>query len=327
LIWTAYQNGINANGTPGSPFGPTQSTIAGYDPTTGALVRTINVSGKIDGLGADWGLKSLLATVNEDANSAFVAVDPESGAVTTFTYSPKPEVSGNGGTDAISVFDNSIFVIHSNPNETTQPTQYKVQIQPSTLIAQLTPVFFDNSRATDALTGARVQLNLTDPDTNFVMPRVSERFGGELGTISQGDGKVIFASHPEGSPKLEVLNVTDNATGNVPPIDSLAVATSNAGTLYVVDAKAGTIQAFDTSGLASGTVFVTEAKDNGNPQLGNLDLDTGVITPFANHFQNPKGLLFVPEHHGGVPDHPDHGHSAVAKFDSGGLAVGLRRQV
>ena len=29
VIWTAYQNGINADGTPGTPGGPTQSTVAG----------------------------------------------------------------------------------------------------------------------------------------------------------------------------------------------------------------------------------------------------------------------------------------------------------
>src|SRR5580704_5465567 len=39
LIWTAYQNGINPDGTPGTTGGPTQSTVAGYDPSTGALVR------------------------------------------------------------------------------------------------------------------------------------------------------------------------------------------------------------------------------------------------------------------------------------------------
>jgi hypothetical protein len=32
---------------------------------------------------------------------------------------------------------------------------------------------------------------------------------------------------------------------------------------------------------------------DGNPLLGTLNLFTGKITPLGNHFQSPKGLLFV----------------------------------
>lgn len=70
IIWTAYQNGIQANGTAGELGGPTTSTIAGYDQSSGSLVKTINVTGKVDGLTADPKLHRLIATVNEDSNSA-----------------------------------------------------------------------------------------------------------------------------------------------------------------------------------------------------------------------------------------------------------------
>lgn len=46
-------------------------------------------------------------------------------------------------------------------------------------------------------------------------------------------------------------------------------------------------------GYPAGTVFVTEPSDNGNPLIGILDLSNGVITPFANHLINPKGLIYV----------------------------------
>jgi hypothetical protein len=91
-----------------------------------------------------------------------------------------------------------------------------------------------------------------------------------------------------------VLALTDNKPGNVPPIDGLAVATSDRGTLYVVDAATGTIQALDTSGWRAGTVFVGEPSDNGNPIIGTLNLSTGAIAPLGNSFQSPKGVLFVP---------------------------------
>src|ERR1700730_15789027 len=53
LIWTAFQNGINPNGTAGSPGGPIQSTVVAYDSTTGKIVRQIQVLGKVDGITAD----------------------------------------------------------------------------------------------------------------------------------------------------------------------------------------------------------------------------------------------------------------------------------
>lgn len=295
LIWTAFQNGINPNGTPGTSGGATQSIVAGYDPSTGALILTIPVTGHVDGLTADPRTGTLIATANEDANSTFNLIYPALGAVAVYTYNPNPAVSSVGGTDSIAILDGNIYVSHSNPLDTTQPTVYVVKPEISTtLTAALTPVFYDNSMATNALTGKTVQLGLTDPDTNFVMPNESPRFGGDLATISQGDGEIIFASHLTGNPNLWVMSVTDNAEGNVPPIDGLAVATSNRGTLYVVDSAAGTIQALSTAGCQKGTVFVSEPSDNGNPLLGTLNLFTGKITPLSNQFQSPKGLLFVP---------------------------------
>jgi hypothetical protein len=295
VIWTAYQNGINPDGTPGTPGGPTQSTVAGYDAKTGALVKTIAVTGKVDGLTADPAIGRLIATVNEDSNSAFNLVNPATGAVTTYQYSPDPAVSGNGGTDSIAVKGSQIYVVHSNPNDTTQPAEYQVQLDNFyTHKAYLHAVFNDNSTATDAVTGQPVTLGLADPDTNGFMPPQAPRFAGQLVTIAQADGQMIFASHLRLVPKLTVLNLTDNKPGNVPPIDGFAGATAGSGTLYVVDAKAGTISALDTHGWPAGTIFVGEPSDNGNPLIGTLNLFTGQITPLGNKFVSPKGLLFVP---------------------------------
>ena len=297
VIWTAYQNGINPDGTPGTLGGPMQSTVAGYDAASGVLVRTVQVTGKVDGLTADPALGVLIATDNEDDNSAFNLIYPVTAAVATYTYSPNPAVDGVGGTDSIAVIDGQIYVSHSNPHDVTQPTAYLVtpDTLTSTLTALLTPVFFDNSIATNAITGTTVQMGLTDPDTNYVMPSISPRFGGDLATISQADGEIVFASHVSKNPQLSLLPLTDNKPGNVPPIDGLAVATSDHGTLYVVDNAASTIQALDTSAWRAGTVFVGEPNDNGNPIIGTLNLSTGVITPLGNSFQSPTGMIFVPD--------------------------------
>lgn len=290
LLWTAFQNGIGPDGTPASG-GPATSTVAGYDPRNGSTpVLTIAVTGKVDGLTADPRTHRLIATVNEDSNSGLDVVDPATGTVTAYQYSPSPEVSGNGGTDSVAVRNGEIFVVHSNPNDTTQAAEYAVTLDGATATAQLAPVFLCGSTATDAVTGASAPLAMADPDTSAFMPGSAPRFAGQLATVGQADGQIVFAAKPDGkaAPKLTVLNLSDG-TGATPQVDGLATATAGRGTLYVVDNKPGTITALDTSGWPAGTVFV------GSPNgLGTLDLSTGVITPLGNSFTAPKGLVFVP---------------------------------
>ena len=76
MLWTACRNKINPNGT---PAGPNASTLAVYDLSSGALVNTINVRGKVDGFAADSQTRALLATANEDVNSTFNLINPASG--------------------------------------------------------------------------------------------------------------------------------------------------------------------------------------------------------------------------------------------------------
>ena len=302
VLWTAYQNGIGTRGEPSACC--SQSTVTGYDAKTGALVKTIGVTGKVDGLRADTEHHRLIATVNEDGNSALNVIDVAAGGVTTFSYSPNPEVSGNGGTDSISFWHGSMFIAHSNPNDTSQAAVYKVSLDWATHVAGLSALFSDDSSAIDAVTGKSVALALTDPDTTAVVPGDAPRFGGHLLLISQGDGEMIFASSPAG-PSLTVLNLFDSPTAafpsgeNLPPIDGFAVATADSGTLYVVDNKGGSsgtgsITALHTGGWQEGTVFVSEANDSGNQMIGTLNFHTGKISPLGNSFANPKELLFVP---------------------------------
>jgi hypothetical protein len=252
----------------------------------------ILVTGKVDGLTADPKSGHLIATVNEDNKSALNVIYPVLGATAVYTYSPNPAVMGNGGTDSIAIRNGQIFISHSNPNDVTQPTEYRVKLFQSNLTVFLTPVFYDNSMALNVLTHKQVSLALADPDSNYFMPSSSPRFAGTLATIGQADGQLIFASAILKTPVLKVLNVTDNKASNV-PIDGIAVTTSGTGTLFVVDASANTIVALNTKGWPSGTVFVGEPKDKANPLVGVINLNTGVITPLTNAFVSPKGLLFI----------------------------------
>lgn len=312
-LWTAYQNGINPNGSPGSPGGIDHSVVTGYAIPSGIVVQMVNVTGKVDGLTSDPARCVLLATINEDSNSSFAVIDPNLGTVARFSYSPSPTVGGNGGTDSIALWHDQIVVSHSNPNDTTQATAYSVLLSWSSHIAYLTPLFYDDSTAQDVTTGASLTMHLTDPDSNFVMPHGVPRYAGTLATVSQADGRLIFAGmSPHGHVHLQQLNLTDNVSGNLPPIDGIAAARTGNGTLYVVDSGANSIYALSTSGFAAGTVFVGEPNDNSNPLVGTLDLNTGKITPFANHFVSPKFMLFVAApgsghgHHGGHGEGEDH---------------------
>jgi hypothetical protein len=163
LIWTAYQNGINPDGTPGTPGGPTKSTIAGYDPMDGRLVETIRVTGKVDGITADPGIDRLIATVNEDENSALYLVNIATGEATKFRYVPSPSELDNGGTDSIAIWGGQIVLAHSNPNDTEDATAYAVTLDRSPGIAHLKTLVTNDSRARNAVTHKWVTLALTDP--------------------------------------------------------------------------------------------------------------------------------------------------------------------
>jgi len=198
VLWTEFQNGVNPDGSPGTS-GATNSTLAGFDATTGALVTTFSLAGHVDGVTAAPRLHALIVTTNEDNNSSLFLVNPTSHTVVNYTYSPSPAVAGVGGTDAIAMIGDQIILTHSNPSDVTQPADYTVTLDSTTNIAHLTPGFYDNGTATDAVTGATTTLGLTDPDTNLTMPVTSPRFGGQLATISQADGQVIFSSNNRGS--------------------------------------------------------------------------------------------------------------------------------
>jgi hypothetical protein len=235
--------------------------------------------------------------------------------VVQYAYDPSPAQPNSspppptaGGTDSIAISHGHIFVTHSNPAQASSPATYEVTLDPGSHVAHLRPVFADNATATDAVTNQKVTLALTDPDSNRAMPSASPRFAGQLAQVAQADGEVIFVHRPTGAaPPLTRLSLSNSGSpSSHPPVDDIAVATADRGTLYVTDPKAGTVTALSTAGLPVGTVFAAEASDAKTPLVGTLDLATGVITPLGNTFTNPHGLLFVPSgQHESDDDHTE----------------------
>ena len=295
-IFVAWQNGVGPKGEPATN-GNTQSTIAQYS-STGHLVNSWQLTGRCDGMTADSRNDRIIATINEDGNSSLAVIKPDAPAASQlalYTYSPNPPVHG-GGTDAPHIYRGQILISASNPSDTTQPAVYRATLSGTT--ATLTSVFTDDSSAivantNDPMFGKSVTLGLTDPDSNFVVPGSSPRFGGDFVLDSQGDQQQVYV-RDAGRPgqQMYVLNLSQS-------VDDTVWATSSSGTLYATDGHS-TVYAIHGQ-FEVGTAFsaVTPGNANNAPPtpgpnyLATLDLNTGVLTPVAGVAFPVKGLTFV----------------------------------
>lgn len=158
--------------------------------------------------------------------------------------------------------------------------------------ATLTPVLMDNVIASDAspgaAAGAMVKLNLSDPDSNNVVPAASSKYAGQVVLDSQGDSRLIF---------IKNIGTANQANTSLPignQINDIAWATSTKGTLYVTDNADNKVYAI-TGNFKKGTAFVASPSDSGVAGfVGTIDLSSGIIKPIALGMKSPAGLLFVP---------------------------------
>jgi hypothetical protein len=201
-----------------------------------------DVAGKADGVTADPSSGLVIATVNEDANSALSTINPTSasaaGAVHRYAYNePLPHF---GGTDAISVGQGRILISASAPGTTGQPAPqptypavYSVTLDPTTSTATVSPLFDDEATATVADVqspqfGHSTTRALTDPDSNEVVPIEGPRFSGDVMLTSQGDLGQILVGDVGGQPRLSVLDLTQS-------VDDTAWPGTPSGRLYSTD--------------------------------------------------------------------------------------------
>lgn len=335
-IYVAYQNGVGADGTP-PPGQNAQSTIVEYSPA-GTTLQSWLAVGRVDGLAADALTGQVIATVNEDNNSSLYVVTPGNPGLDHYSYNPPPseinraagETTPNGGTDSVAVGpDGTIYIAHSNPDPGFPSTAATYVATLSGTTANLTPLFAVNATATDITTGQTVTLALTDPDSNRYVPAGSPVFGGSLIQVAQGDSQLVIVNRPNTSTQsLQRLTLTNAETPAVAPTVDDIIEIPGPGTLYSVDQGSGATQAISTSGFAPGTLVVAQPKDGGNAgQLGVVDPKTGVITHFANTFNSPKGLVFVPAAPAPVlPEAPAAALLPLGAVGIAGAAIVLRRR-
>ena len=296
-LYVGFQNGVGPQGEV-APSGNLDSTLAEFTPA-GSVVKQWDVTGKIDGMGADPATGQVIATVNEDSKSSLYTVS--GGTVTHYTYTPA-SLPNLGGTDAVSVFNGKILISASAPGTSgkapaSAPAVYAVTLNAGAKTAAVAPFFADNATATGVNApnaGKKVTLALTDPDSNLVVPSSSPEFAGDFMLNSQGDEELIFSG--ASGQNLQVLKLSNS-------VDDTAWATSATGTLYTTDSGADTVDAI-TGSFTPGTAYtaVTPCNANSAPStcstansLGTINLKTGavgnvvVIGPVQ-----PKGMIFVP---------------------------------
>jgi len=237
-LFVGFQNGVGPQGEPSSD-GNLDSTVVELK-MDGDPVAEWDVQGKTDGVTADPETGLVIATVNEDANSSLYTIDPDApGPAQVTHYSYNEALPHNGGTDAISIFRGQILISASAPGtsgpaapQSTYPAVYSVRLNPSTMIATVTPLFYDEDPATVANVGSgygqSTTLQLTDPDSNEVVP-AGARFGGDFMLTSQGDQEQIFVRNSGwGHQSLAALSLSQS-------VDDSAWPTQSRGTLYSTD--------------------------------------------------------------------------------------------
>ncbi len=255
----------------------------------------------------------MIATVNEDANSSLYVIDPVAGSRPVHYHYDRP-LPSKGGTDAISIYHGMVLISASAPGTTgaaapqpTYPAVYRVVLDPSTRVATVHALFFDEAVATVANVnstdhGKRVALALTDPDSSEVVPAFAKRFAGDFMLTSQGDKEQIFVRAPGTSAQsLWVLTLSDS-------VDDTAWASDRSGAVYTTDNGGNAIYKI-TGPFVRGQVFVadTPCDANGAPAtcpgpgfpanyLGRLNPATGAITKVSVTGAVPavQGMLFVP---------------------------------
>ena len=302
VMFVAFQNRVGPQGQPSSS-GNTSSTVV-ETTLAGKVLAQFDILGHLDGLTADSAHNRVVATVNEDANSSIFTITPSApGGSRVKQYFYNQTLSHGGGTDAISIYHSQILVSASAPTNSNGPAVFLVTLDPTTSVATVIPVFFDNSQADQAnvKTTGSVQLALTDPDSNAVVPGTSPRFPGDFVLDSQGDQQQIYV-HDAGGPaqSLSVLNLSQS-------INDTVWVTDPSGVLYVTDHAHDTVDVV-RGHMVVGTAFVAATPCDSNiapgicpaagypaNYLGFLDMNTGVITPVnvSGSALQPAGLQFV----------------------------------
>jgi hypothetical protein len=284
------------------------STLIEYTPA-GAVVNSWSITDKIDGMAADPLNHRVIVSLDEDTRTHLATITPSAASgqqITYYTYSPDPRGASTpvalhtgGGTDQVSVdAAGHILITASHAGTATGTAVFKVVLTaPSsptgTGTATLSPTFLDNATAANGNTGSgTVKLALGDVDSGAIVPQSSPRFGGSYVITDQTALELVFASNIFNGTGVTVLKTPFG-------LDDLLWATSSGGTLYVVDkGPTSVLPAVSASALYKVTGpfvknTVLASNDGVGDQVVTVNLTNGNLTPFVQHLNTTKGLVYV----------------------------------
>ncbi|HEV2924179.1 MAG TPA: hypothetical protein VGW98_09120 [Solirubrobacteraceae bacterium] len=284
------------------------STLIEYTPA-GAVVNTWSITDKIDGMAADPLNHRVIVSLDEDTRTHLATITPSAASgqqITYYTYSPDPRgattpiaLHTGGGTDQVTVdAAGHILITASHAGTATGTAVFKVILtSPSsptgTGTATLSPTFLDNATAANGNTGSgTVKLALGDVDSGAIVPQGSARFGGSYVITDQTALELVFASNIFNGTGLTVLKTPFG-------LDDILWTTSTGGTLYVVDkGPTSVLPAVSASALYKVTGpfvknTVLASNDGVGDQVVTVNLTNGNLTPFVQHLNTTKGLVYV----------------------------------
>ncbi len=273
-LYVAYQNATQPTGTGG------KSTIVEYN-SRGKAVGQIGLKGRCDGMRWNPNSNLMWLTVNEDANSSMFTWDPKSRKITHYDFS---SAKHGGGYDDLAFKGDQAFIAASNPKLNAKginkgPALVSVVLRGTT--AEVTPVLMGDAEAKDLVTGKKVRLNLTDPDSTSVTPR------GDVLLVSQADSEIVFI-HEAGTKSQTVSRLLVGTE-----LDDTLYATKSSGYFFVVDQKRNTTYLI-AGGMRAGALYTITPDDSGVRGFVGTVGKTGGIRPVITGFGSPHGLAFVP---------------------------------
>ncbi len=276
-VYIGYGNGIAPDGSDGK-----SSNIVAYT-KSGRVVHVYTVVGHNDGLKINPKTNKLWAMQNEDAAPNLVIIDPETGEQKVYTFGPTPH---GGGYDDIVFRNGAVYFSASNPanNPNLSPAIVKAKFTGSTI--DVSPVLDANAQAIDIVSGQTVTLNLQDPDSMTLDP------DGNVLLDSQGDSELLLVRNPEG-PSRTVIQVPLSSPLGTPQLDDTLFIPNTEGFVLVSDTPANIVYAIDKKEFAPAAAFSAALAGTAG-FVGQLNMETGEVTPIVTGLQSPHGKGFVP---------------------------------
>lgn len=275
-VWVSYANSADSTGLKGS------STVVEYD-LCGKVLKTYCIHGSVDGLKFHPETGIIWVMQNQDGNSTLTFISPEKGILpgSPLSYAVKSSTRGH---DDVAFLNGRIYMSYTNPTGPEDDTIHVLEGRRSPL--RVRSVLEKDATGTNLATGeANRATTQNDPDSLSATP-----FGGLMLT-SGDDGQLIFLQAPgRRAQSVSFLQLIDLKGAPVSGLDDAVWALTPKGTFFISDTNNNRVLKVETSNLSPVSLYASVGSLN---TVGNVDLDSGVVTPFITGLNGPHGMVFV----------------------------------